>query len=223
MYTMIVPSRQLHDPKSTTAQQAVLVLGLVASANFTLLSTAVLKDLSTSILSFFSPDSSPYAQCIATELCSLGFEIWQNYIDAMELLRLLFDRATGLQASTRSLARTAVLHVAGVNTPLFMTTLLFDILNPSDVVHRNATMKLLGFMVRKVSCFSLASRAVLIPRSNQKPLVLYTSLPRLAEAVVKSLDPTVTSLRESIQQAATVILSELVRTHVPAHPSLILR
>lgn len=49
---------------------------------------------------------------------------------------------------------------------------------------------------------------------NQKPLVLYTSLPRLAEAVVKSLDPTITSLRETVHEAATVILNELVRTCV---------
>lgn len=48
----------------------------------------------------------------------------------------------------------------------------------------------------------------------QKPLVLYTSLPRIAEAVVKSLDPTVTDLRETVHQAATVILNELVRTYI---------
>lgn len=42
--------------------------------------------------------------------------------------------------------------------------------------------------------------------------MLFTSLPRLAEAVVKSLDPTVTALRETVQQSATVILNELVRT-----------
>ncbi|KWU41804.1 hypothetical protein RHOSPDRAFT_13120, partial [Rhodotorula sp. JG-1b] len=92
-------------------------------------------------------------------------------------------------------ARNATLHVAGVNTPLLMTTLLFDILNTPDAVTRNATLKLLGFMIRK------------------KPLVIYTNLPRVVDAVVKCLDPAVSSLRETVQQAATVILNELVRTY----------
>lgn len=153
----------------------------------------MLKDLSTSILSFFSPDTSPYAQCIATELCSLGFEIWQNYIDAMALLRLLFGLATGLQASTknelRTLAKTAVLHVAGVNTPLFMTTLLFDISNPSDVVHRNATMKLLGFMVRKVSSILPYTGTALISSESSetsRPLHESTSTSRSSRQVPRS-------------------------------------
>lgn len=45
----------------------------------------------------------------------------------------------------------ATLHVAGVNTPLFITTLLHDILDAPSATHRNATLKLLGFMIRKVS------------------------------------------------------------------------
>lgn len=47
----------------------------------------------------------------------------------------------------------------------------------------------------------------------QKPLVLHTSLPRLAEAVVKSLDPTHKQMRAETQSAATVILHELVKTY----------
>lgn len=46
----------------------------------------------------------------------------------------------------------------------------------------------------------------------QKPLVIYTNLPRVVDAVVKCLDPAVSSLRETVQQAATVILNELVKT-----------
>lgn len=46
----------------------------------------------------------------------------------------------------------------------------------------------------------------------QKPLILYSNLPRLVETVVKSLDPKISSLRETVQQTATFILNELVRT-----------
>ncbi|KAL8287278.1 hypothetical protein RQP46_003730 [Phenoliferia psychrophenolica] len=195
-----MPSRQpAGSNHHASSDQAVLILGLVAAEKFKLLPAVLFKDISESITSFLADDGLPYHQAIATELCTRGFEIWQNYVDAMPLVRQLFGLATGRTAATpndlRNLARLATLHVAGVNTPLFMTTLSFDILNAQSAAHRNATMKLLGFMVRK------------------KPLVLYTSLPRLAEAVVKSLDPTVTSMRESVQQAATVILNELVRTY----------
>ncbi|KAK4704763.1 hypothetical protein P7C70_g1446, partial [Phenoliferia sp. Uapishka_3] len=196
----LLPSRQPHDSfHDTSTEQAVLILGLIAAEKFKLLPAALLTDISESITAFLADEEHPYHQAIATELCTRGFEIWQNYVDAMPLVRQLFGLATGKNPATpfdlRNLARSATLHVAGVNTPLFMTTLSFDILNAQSAKNRNATMKLLGFMVRK------------------KPLVLYTSLPRLAEAVVKSLDPTVTHLRESVQQAATVILNELVRTY----------
>ena len=97
---------------------------------------------------------NPLHQAIATELCSRGFHIWQNYVDAMSLVRQLFSVAIGRNPSTpsdlRAMARQATVHVASVNSPLFMSTLLFDILNAPTAVARNATLKLLGFMIRKV-------------------------------------------------------------------------
>jgi len=85
----------------------------------------------------------------------------------MSLVRQLFSIAIGRNPSTpsdlRAMARQATVHVAGVNSPLFMSTLLFDILNAPTVVSRNATLKLLGFMIRKVSVFILCfARWVLI-------------------------------------------------------------
>ncbi|GAA5867444.1 hypothetical protein JCM8547_007506 [Rhodosporidiobolus lusitaniae] len=180
------------------ADHALLVVGLVVVERFKLLSASVLKDVSDSISLYLDPSSPPYHQAISVSLCSLGFAIFQHYVDAPSLVRSLFSLAIGKNPATpndlRLLARNATMHVAGVNTPLFMTTLLHDILNAKTGAERNATLKLLGFIIRK------------------KPLVLYTSLPRVAEAVVKSLDPTVSSLRETVHQAATVILNELVRT-----------
>ncbi len=46
----------------------------------------------------------------------------------------------------------------------------------------------------------------------QKPLVLYPNLPRLVEAVVKSLDPNTGGSREAVLDAATEILGQVVRT-----------
>lgn len=115
---------------------------------------SVLKDIALSVGLYLDDDSHPYHQSIATELCSRGFNIWQHYLEAMSLVRQLFGLATGRNPSTpnelRGLARSATLHVAGVNTPLFITTLLHDILSAPSLTHRNATLKLLGFMIRKV-------------------------------------------------------------------------
>lgn len=46
----------------------------------------------------------------------------------------------------------------------------------------------------------------------QRPLVLYPNLPRLMEAVVKSLDPNSTSHREAVLDTATEILGHVVKT-----------
>ncbi|GAA5977576.1 hypothetical protein JCM10908_005026 [Rhodotorula pacifica] len=181
------------------ADHALLLLGLVAIDRMLLLSALLLKDIASSIDRYLRDSTQPYHQAVATELCSRGFATWQNYVDAMALTRQLFSIAIGADPNTtndlRLLARNATLQIAGVNTPLLMTTLLFDILNTPDAATRNATLKLLGFMIRK------------------KPLVIFTNLPRVVDAVVKCLDPAVSSLRETVQQAATVILNELVRTY----------
>lgn len=177
----------------------------------------LLKDIATSIESYLQDHGHPYHQAVATELCSRGFAIWQNYVDAMSLTRHLFALAIGSNPATsndlRTLARNATLQLAGVNTPLLMTTLLFDILNTPDASSRNATLRLLGFMIRKVSqVVTHRCNAELILSARQKPLVIHTNLPRIVDAVVKCLDPAVSSLRETVQQAATAILNELVKT-----------
>lgn len=43
-------------------------------------------------------------------------------------------------------------------------------------------------------------------------MVLYPNLPRLLEAVVKSLDPSSSADREAVLDAATEILGQVVRT-----------
>jgi hypothetical protein len=73
-----------------------------------------------------------------------------------------------------------------------MSTLSMDILDAKTVEGRTSIMKLCVFMARK------------------KPQVLENGLPRIAEAVVKSLDPNIGKMRDDVWEAATVILNELV-------------
>jgi hypothetical protein len=117
----------------------------------------------------------------------------------MDLLRQLFRLSTlpktASQATVTSipaLARLAVLHIATLSPALFMSTLSMDILDAKTVEGRKSVMKLCVYMARK------------------KPGVLEAGLPRIAEAVVKSLDPNIGKMREDVWEAATVILNELV-------------
>ena len=74
----------------------------------------------------------------------------------MKVLRSIFNLATSsstdpVAIGLRNLARQAVLSIAAVNAPLFMTVLSFDAVhNEADTDERARTMKLVAFMVRKV-------------------------------------------------------------------------
>ncbi|PWN52462.1 hypothetical protein IE53DRAFT_282036 [Violaceomyces palustris] len=194
----LLPCKQPPIP-ADDAPVALLMLGLLAAERYKSLNPRLLKDISTSISIYICDEARPTNQAIAIELCHRGFDIWQHYLDAMEVVRTLFSLATNKESNTvtenRAAARLATLQIATANTPLFMTTLSLDILHARSPSHCSATMRLVAFMVRR------------------KPLILYPNLPRLAEAVVKSLDPTITSMREAVVQAATVMINELVSTY----------
>ncbi|EGG05180.1 uncharacterized protein MELLADRAFT_72228 [Melampsora larici-populina 98AG31] len=175
----------------------MLLIGLIIGDHYKLISTKTLKRLSISIFENLTNSSKLLStQIISLELCnSKSFEIIQHYIDAIELVRILFGLATR-KGELERLGRLACLNVGIINPPLFITTLSYDLVTSDDPEDRIATMKLVIFMLRK------------------KPLVLYTSLPRLVEAVVKSLDPTYQNeMRQQTQSVATIILHELVKTY----------
>ncbi|SPO20149.1 uncharacterized protein UTRI_00545_B [Ustilago trichophora] len=189
--------------------RALALLGSIAVERYTSVSPKVLKDIASTIHGAIVSDrgsemrSAQESQmlAVAIELCRGGFSMWQHYFDATEVVRSLFALSTSTSGGNtsdgdlRSLARSATLQIAAENTPLFMTTLSLDILHARSAAHCAATMRLVAFMVRR------------------RPSVLVANLPRLAEAVVKSLDPTHTTMREAVVNAATVMISELVSTY----------
>ncbi|SJX60523.1 uncharacterized protein SRS1_10159 [Sporisorium reilianum f. sp. reilianum] len=190
--------------------RALALVGSIAVERYTSLSPRTLKDIASTIHGAITSDRGSEMRTpqelpmlgVAIELCRSGFSMWQHYFDAAEVVRSLFALSTSSAASNaggdselRTLARAATLQIAAENTPLFMTTLSLDILHARSPAHCSATMRLVAFMVRK------------------RPSVLVANLPRLAEAVVKSLDPTHTTMREAVVNAATVMISELVSTY----------
>ena len=115
-------------------------------------------------------------------------------------------------------ARLAVLQIAMQHTALFMTVLTLDILNPRSVAERKSVMQLVAFLIRKVGWAGHC--CVLADVMSQRPLILYPHLPRLMEAVVKSLDPNSTASRDAVLDTATEIIGHVVRTYVlsPSSP-----
>lgn len=171
-----------------------------------MVSYSALKDIANSIQLYLQQDDNPHLQQLAIDLAGRGFDIWQNFCDPSDMLRALFSLAVrkdedGRHHSPIAHARAAVIQLASTSGAIFITTITMDILDAKTIAQRNAIMKLCVFVARK------------------KPSVLLPSLPRLAEAVVKSLDPTRVHMRDSIQQTATVILNELVSTYVPSPDS----
>ncbi|RPD74051.1 WD40 repeat-like protein [Lentinus tigrinus ALCF2SS1-7] len=183
----------------TQSALALCICGFIAVDKYSLLPTSILTDIAKSIASYLHDETSPH-RSLAIDLCSRGFQVWQQYVDAVEMLRALFTLATTTKKEAISIpnigaqARTAVLQIAASNTPLFMTTLAIDILQPRSTQHRKSVMQLVIFLIRK------------------KPLVLYNNLPRLVEAIVKSLDPNSNATREAVLDSATDILSHIVQT-----------
>lgn len=169
--------------ESVRSALALFICGSIAIEKYTLLHTtyvhpsvhrtlpsdstfSCLTEISKSIALYLHDERSAH-RALAIDLCSRGFPVWQQYVDAVEMLRALFALATaarrdaaagqagGTQAGAGQVgvgqaARAAVLHIAAGNTPLFMTTVSMDILHPKSVQHRKSVMQLVIFLIHKV-------------------------------------------------------------------------
>jgi hypothetical protein len=119
-------------------------------------------DISKSISLYLHDEKSIY-RVLGIDLCSRGFNVWQHYVDSMEILRSLFDLATNARKDLISIqnvgsqARLAVLSIASNNMPLLMGTLCLDILTPPTVEHRRSVMQILAFLIKKVVFFFSSS------------------------------------------------------------------
>ena len=119
----------------------------------------------------------------------------------MVVLKTIFALAIETDTNTtvkvmaqKAMAQKATFQISTINTPLCISTLVYNTNNSKDPVEKTGFLKLISLFIRK------------------KRLLLYTSLSGLVEAVVKSLDPNIPKMRDEVLQTTTSVLHDLVKS-----------
>jgi len=106
---------------------------------------------------------------------------------------LATDTETNIFA-VKTMAQKTIFQIAMTNAPLCISTLTYNTNDSKKPTEKIGLLKLISMFIRK------------------KPSLLYTNLSSLTEAVVKSLDPNVPKMRDSVLKTTTSVLYDLVRT-----------
>ncbi|GBB83896.1 hypothetical protein RclHR1_10560006 [Rhizophagus clarus] len=92
------------------------------------------------------------------------------------------------------MAQKAIFQISAANTPLCVSTLTHDTNDSKKPTEKSGFLKLISLFIRK------------------RPLLLHANLSGLVEAVVKSLDPNIPKMRDTVLQTTTSVLHDLVKT-----------
>ncbi|KAI9489850.1 hypothetical protein BDB00DRAFT_595478 [Zychaea mexicana] len=189
--------------------RATIVLGIMGCDQPQMLDTSVRKYTALSLALLLSdsdlddpktqhtdPSHASVARTLASmELLSQGFSTWESYINAAEVLRTMFAYANNTQPAVSRGAKNAIFEIAKTNMPLVIGTLTYDATHTKRTDDRVQCLWIINSFIRK------------------KPVLLYSHVHRVVESVVKTLDPNVPHLRETVLPTATAVLHDLVKTY----------
>ncbi|GJJ75514.1 hypothetical protein EMPS_07872 [Entomortierella parvispora] len=178
--------------------RSAVILGIIGAENADALPEKVCKLVALSLTILLNDDSRLSYKVASIDLLAQGFASWQPFIKADAVLKTLFSMAMDPQPNggvVSRRARRAITQIASVNSVLFVTTLTQEILDAKKPIERIGLLKLISIFTRK------------------DPAVLYLGLSRLAEAIVKSLDPTVPHIREQMLPVGTSVMMDLVLSY----------
>ncbi|KAF9934929.1 hypothetical protein BGZ67_003642 [Mortierella alpina] len=197
-WSAFLPAAALPDSCSSQYMaRSAIILGILGAENAEALPERVRKLVALSLTILLNDDSRISYKVASIDLLAQGFATWQPFIRSDAVLKTMFTLAMDSQAGNTLVyrrARRAITQIASVNPPLFVTTLPQEILDAKKPQER---IRLLTF----ISIFS-----------RKQPSILYGGIPRLAEAIVKSLDPTVPQIREMLLPTGTSALLDLVQS-----------
>ncbi|KAF9430241.1 hypothetical protein BGZ94_007778 [Podila epigama] len=187
-------------PGSCSSQhmaRSTIILGILGAEKAEALPERVRKLVALSLTILLNDDQRVSYKVASIDLLAQGFKSWQSFIRADTVLKTLFalamDEQSGGSLVSRR-AKRAVAQIAGVNHALFVATLTQEILECKRVSEKTGLLKLISIIARK------------------SPSVLYSGIPKLSEAIVKSLDPTISHVREAILPVGTSVLLDLVQS-----------
>ncbi|CAG8601908.1 990_t:CDS:10, partial [Dentiscutata erythropus] len=163
--------------------KSTILLGMIGADHPKFLSKKVSEHTALSLILLLHEDPKLAHRLAALELCAV----------VKTILGFAVDSDTNA-AAVKAMAQKAIFQIASVNTPLCISTLTYDTNNSKKPAEKNGFLKLISLFIRK------------------KPLVLYNSLSSLVEAVVKSLDPNIPKMRDTVLQTTTNVLHDLVKT-----------
>ncbi|KAG0336921.1 hypothetical protein BG000_006014 [Podila horticola] len=197
-WSAYLPASALPDTCSSQYMaRSAIILGILGAENPDALSERVRKLVALSLTILLNDDSRVSYKVASIDLLAQGFASWQPFIRADTVLKTLFAMAMDGQSNLNLVsrrARRAVAQIAVVNPALFVTTLTQEIVDCRRVSERMGLLKLISIFTRK------------------NPAVLHGGIPKLAEAIVKSLDPTIPNVRETILPVGTSVLLDLVQS-----------
>ncbi|KAI8801576.1 hypothetical protein BJ742DRAFT_684998 [Cladochytrium replicatum] len=223
-------ARNLGTPIVKTHMRTAVILGIISSEQPTLFESRLLRDLAQSLELVIREDTRNTYRLAAMELIGRAFSTLEPHMNGQQIIRMMVGM-TGLwgqppaptQGSTSGqstptlqstansipgalagianvsqsvmlMARNVVVQIAIANPSLFVTTECFDLMHAKTPGERLGSLKLLGMFIAK------------------RPLLAYPHVPKLMDAMVKSLDPNQASMREALQQTVTINFAEIVRT-----------
>ncbi|KAF9358528.1 hypothetical protein BGX26_001535 [Mortierella sp. AD094] len=195
-WSAYLPAAALPDSFSSQFMaRSAVILGILGAENVEALPEKIRKLVALSLTILLNDDSRVSYKIASIDLLAQGFASWQPYIRADAVLNTLFAMAMDSLPSNTLVSRRsrrAIAQIAVINPVLFVATLTQDILDAKKPSDRVGLLKLVSIFSRK------------------NPTVLYNGIARLAEAMVKSLDPTVPQIREALLPVATSVLMDLV-------------
>ncbi|KAF9112405.1 hypothetical protein BGX27_003447 [Mortierella sp. AM989] len=195
-WSVYLPAAALPDSFSSQFMaRSAIILGILGAENVDALPEKIRKLVALSLTILLNDDSRVSYKIASIDLLAQGFASWQPYIRADAVLNTLFGMAMDSQPGNTLVsrrARRAIAQIAIINPVLFVATLTQDILDAKKPTDRIGLLKLVSIFSRK------------------NPAVLYNGIARLAEAMVKSLDPTAPQVREALLPVATSVLMDLV-------------
>jgi len=187
----------------------MLVLGILGSDHKGVLDDSIASKVTSLLITVLREGSE--SKITEKKKLARGYNIWSKYIeDKAGLIKLLFTLSveskrvtsigsiviTPIDSSSSQAIRNSLLMVGSAEPKIFVSAIGNEIIrqDTGKLEHSSALM-IVNSLVKKY------------------PLSMLEQLPRLVEAVVRSLDPNVPSLREGCINAATTALHVLVKNY----------